>query len=426
MPPIHSHDEAIPAASFQQRIRGRLQGGRVPAAVALLLTMAVLEFLSDKTIVRPYHFTQVDGKIVSANRSFCASVVFRSRGSSSGVGCQTFTNEKLDQGSKDSHSSPLNRITNCTWTPDNSTECEQALQEVVCDKNDLVEMAKVPRILYIGDSVMAQLYTFAGVKARMISPAKKQLMEKTNLLQCLFRNTKNGRCNLNDQYGLSYPPNKTWIHPDTLWAKDGILYGPAIFGLKNPFCQDCVGCSPMFLECSLRDSPTTTTAELLNVANLTHAERINLVYGGFVGMEFARDVEMQSDRFLTTQENVAFYLQEKFNSPGLRKYWQQPTCIVNSGHHDAALPNMTKELYLENVRWFLHLLASECRSILWLATNAPKTNTYVQKIETTKTWGWAVRDMMQQDELLLRTRALYIDIFEASVGYLHRQQYVMF
>lgn len=403
--------DELDADSTKHNLQGWLRPRSLMTAI-VLLTLVTIEFLQSKSMIARFAFTGSEESGVSNKRLICGNAFFSDGSSFSEIDCQN-VNQQANQGSIKDILNP--RIESCTWAPDNSTECEKALQELLCQKGDLIESDKIPRILYLGDSVTIQLFVFGRIKNRMISPAKKQAMEKTGRLQCILRNAKNGRCTLNDQYGLSYPPNKTWVSPVNISAQQQIPHGPVAFGLQNPFCQDCMGCSPSLLECSLRENPSID----FDIANLTNAERMSLVYGGFIGIEFARDVEMQSDRFLTTQENVAYYLKHKFNSDGLRKYWQQPTCIVNTGHHDVLVPNITKESYVENVRWYLRLLAAECRSIIWIATNAPLSNDYEQKINNTKAWGLAVKQLLQED-VLLRSRSLYLDVFEASLTFEHR------
>ena len=306
---------------------------------------------------------------------------------------------------------PILKNNSCSWSPWNSTECQQAIQSLVCDSGG--DPDKIPRILYVGDSTTIRLFFHA--QKRLLTPVKKRIMESTGLVQCVLRD--NGqRCKLNDQYGLPYPPNNTWISPEQIIAQGGLPQGPSLFGSTNPFCQDCIGCSPAYMECSLKEDSSAS----LNVSSLTRRERIQLIYGGFLGVEFARDVEMQSAHFTTTQENIAYYLNRTYNDPGLLKYWQKPTCVVNTGHHDAYIPNITQEIYMANVQWYLHLLARECQLILWVATTSPQKNDprYKQTVEGTHNWGLAVRELLKQDEIL-RHRSLYIDDFEASMTFDH-------
>jgi hypothetical protein len=99
--------------------------------------------------------------------------------------------------------------------------------------------------------------------------------------------------------------------------------------------------------------------------------------------------------------------------------FEKPTCIVNSGHHDVLIQGMTEETYVANVKWYLHLLAGQCERLLWLATTSPETNNFPQKINTTRVWGLAVKDMLEQDAVL-GMKSVYIDVFEASRDFPHK------
>lgn len=79
------------------------------------------------------------------------------------------------------------------------------------------------------------------------------------------------------------------------------------------------------------------------VSNLTDLTKQKLVHASFVGIEFARNVELQTDLFLMTQENVAHFLSTRWNTDEILQLYQKPTCVINTGHHDALIPNITKE-----------------------------------------------------------------------------------
>ena len=161
------------------------------------------------------------------------------------------------------------------------------------------------------------------------------------------------------------------------------------------------------------------------VAHMTSAEIYSWAYSMYLAIEFARDVEIQTDAWPTSQENIAHFLAQTFNAPGILETWEKPTCVINTFHHDISITAMTEELYVEKVRWYLHLMAPQCQKIIWIGTTAPLTNDYYQKIQQTKDWGLAVRDMFQTDEIL-SPLSVYFDPYEASVMAGHRDNSTYF
>ena len=256
-----------------------------------------------------------------------------------------------------------------------------------------------------GDSTMNRLYKWGSTYTNLVSTSRQQVLENTNLVSCKVQDPSD-RCHLNEQFGYDYPPE--WVPPT-------LGHGPILYGLENPYCQDCRGCYPSLLECSATKNQTA----LNEISRLTDSEKMELIYGSFMGVEFAKDVELQTDQYATTQENVVAYVRNSWNAPELLEIWQPPTCLVNTGHHDVLLPNMTQQVYLDNVQWYLHLLADVCQSILWLATTAPQSDDFAQKINTTKDWGTAVQRLIENDGVL-QPKTLYINVFAASRTFPHR------
>jgi hypothetical protein len=144
-----------------------------------------------------------------------------------------------------------------------------------------------------------------------------------------------------------------------------------------------------------------------------------MVHGGYINIEFARDVIMQSPEFLTTQENIAAFLNRTYNSPLLVQDWGKPVCVVNTGHHDMAIPNITIPKFLSNVEWYLNLLNPHCSSIVWLSTTAPQTEQYFQKVNDTLLCNQGVQGILSRSHEL-RTKSVFVDVFEASRSWPHR------
>eukprot|EP00977_Amphora_coffeiformis_P019973 scaffold7729_cov172-Amphora_coffeaeformis.AAC.2 len=376
--------------------------------------------------------------------SLLALVVFLS--SRTNVANRSHDNHGITSNNNSSSSSSsiqiLGRTAACTWAPGHNEECVRAIQSLcgLCppteeeddnNNNDNHphenDQTKIPRLLLFGDSTMERLFRWARMRPSLVSLEKKHTIKQKTGVKCKLHDPQE-RCHLNEQFGLPYPVNQTWIPPHNATRNNDtanvVWEGPCVFGLENPFCQDCRGCFSAKIDCKPLEEEQqppitgTTWDQWLSSTKISYQDRKDLFYGGFLGVEFARDVELQTDRFQTTQENVAHYLQHTWNDPSILQIWQKPTCLVNTAHHDVLIPGITLDAYVANVQWYLHLLHEPCRDILWLATTAPQDDSYRQKVETTRTWGLAVRQMLQQDALL-REKSLYIDVFEASRTFPH-------
>jgi hypothetical protein len=139
--------------------------------------------------------------------------------------------------------------------------------------------------------------------------------------------------------------------------------------------------------------------------------------GGYINLEFARDVILQTQNHTTSQENIAMFMHHNYNTPTLIEAFGKSYCFVNTGHHDAAIQGMTKEVYVENVEWYLRLLQTECHQIIWISTTSPRDNSRVQKINSTFEWGNAVWEMLANQ---IDLPVAFVDVFNASVSFPHR------
>jgi hypothetical protein len=114
-----------------------------------------------------------------------------------------------------------------------------------------------------------------------------------------------------------------------------------------------------------------------------------------LSVEFARDVEWQTSEYSTTQENlISKYIADQWNSDDLVYEFGRPICVVRAGHHDVAVPNITLEIYMENVNWYLELLLQQCDYVIWISSTAPAHDEYAQKIEGTYVWNMAVLELL--------------------------------
>ena len=135
------------------------------------------------------------------------------------------------------------------------------------------------------------------------------------------------RCNQTSLYMGLTPPVR-WARPN-----HSRMEGPFHYGLANPGCSDM-------------------RSWWITIACPKAGPGVTIEY---LGVEFARDVAMQSTVAPTTQESTAIYLRGR----------PPPSVVVfNVGLHDVVVgtspPNVADrpwpDIYEENLRWFLSLL----------------------------------------------------------------------
>eukprot|EP00539_Tryblionella_compressa_P003529 CAMPEP_0178732318 /NCGR_PEP_ID=MMETSP0744-20121128/198_1 /TAXON_ID=913974 /ORGANISM="Nitzschia punctata, Strain CCMP561" /LENGTH=162 /DNA_ID=CAMNT_0020384427 /DNA_START=52 /DNA_END=537 /DNA_ORIENTATION=- len=147
------------------------------------------------------------------------------------------------------------------------------------------------------------------------------------------------------------------------------------------------------------------------------------MYGGYFSIEFARDVEVQTPQFLTTQENMAEFFEEHYNRNSwiLEQFGGRPICIVSAGIHDIYLPQITLGKFLDNVEFWLDLLMTPCGHIVWLQNTAPlrkdetdKSSSYPQTQKKVREWNQGVFERLNETQRLPKDRITVVDVFEAS------------
>mmetsp|Transcript_45989 Transcript_45989/g.68448 ORF Transcript_45989/g.68448 Transcript_45989/m.68448 type:complete len:409 (-) Transcript_45989:334-1560(-) len=330
----------------------------------------------------------------------------------------------------------MNLLSSCVWSPESPTACETLLTNHICSGEEGVQSNTTKtkkagrRMLVFGDSTNHHLFKHhpqnflvGKLIASNVADACK------GRYQC--RVARGHRCRNNHLFGADYPINKTWMPPDNV----NNVEGPLIYGSDHPFCTDCNGCRSQFLQCFPQDILSATTQ-----CRIPSGDGRGIVHGGFIGVEFARDVEIQSSRYRTTQENIAAFLRNEYNQESLVEDWGRPICVINTGHHDVMIPNITKSRYVENVRWYLQLMAPQCSHIFWLETTSPRGDSeYIQSRNRTKAWNQGVKQMLSEETQsiilanmdqeqhqeepqgrpLLRSKVAYVEVFDASVSYPH-------
>lgn len=123
----------------------------------------------------------------------------------------------------------------------------------------------------------------------------------------------------------------------SFWSPPSSREGPLKNGLENHFCSDCSGCWGFVFE-----SPA-----------------IDIEY---IPVEFAKDVELQTEDTRTTQETIAKYLKSST---------RETILLVNTGLHDCAFQDFNFAVYEQNLASYLRLLtAIEHVKVVWIHTNA--------------------------------------------------------
>jgi len=281
---------------------------------------------------------------------------------------------------------------------------------------------------------------------------------------------------------------QTWIMPDPSKGE-----GPALFGHDNPNCQDCGGCNSEYTFCDfvmdgeepsppppnpqqpsqrrrlqqhIRKQHRHRRRRLQETTAMDHendnADECHLnstamrsffaghAYGGYFSIEYARDVEIQTRHYKTTQENVVgVFVPQHYNQNHHHQQQQQqqrdnddtdraatmdtrlpasstmtsstsdlfggpPICVVSSGIHDMRVgvvgwnpTNKTGadlDMYLYNVRHYLGLLQRQCSHIVWIlnATPVRKNDTdplyapHPQTVERVQIWNRATQDLLME------------------------------
>jgi len=358
-------------------------------------------------------------------------------------------------GNHEANQAPKEKFS-CVWSPEDggSRACEALIRSLLCHDNissssssngltGAVSRGKARRILVLGDSTMKRLYGANGRFYRELVLEKADVISGTLHDRFLCGHIGPGRCNLTEQFGLPRP--EQWIKPEQ-------FEGPKLYGLDHPFCQDCSGCDTVLVECHPNDAndnirssdnnhnsingsmPSSATIASNSTMGNNNRRMITstaaaapepfgdielLTYGGFIGMEFARDVELQTPTFRTTQENVANYLSQKWNSEEMLSVWDKPVCLVSGGIHDVML-NVSLAEHKANIEWYLNLLAGPCRFLIWVAATAPATEGYAQTVEGIRAYNAAVREMISDRvPAAVRDATVFVDVFDASIGFPH-------
>ena len=114
-------------------------------------------------------------------------------------------------------------------------------------------------------------------------------------------------------------------------------------------------------------------------------------------MEFAKDVDLQTPEFQTTQENIAAYIDRVWNTAELLKDWGKSVCVLSAGNHDMVIANITTVEYIQNVKFMLTNMMDSCVHMIWLGNTADIKDypEHIQTKEKMKLWDVSMKKMIE-------------------------------
>lgn len=273
----------------------------------------------------------------------------------------------------------------CVYDPEDTTDCDKMMAE----RLPLPTEYQIPgskqsigrrRWLLFGDSTMNLLYHGSSLD-ELLDPNNDNSVEKGSKycpIKDIQRTTRTE--NTNEEVGkrpklcalydvMELEHRKEWALPD-----HSNLVGPRNYGFRNPFCKDCGSCKTEYHVCSRIENVKVLGTDLVSTDDV-HCKSGRQVYGGYLSQDFAKDVELQTDAYLYTQENYAAFIASTWNTPELLVDWGKPICVIRNGMHDIAfLTNENDEdfdkKYKDNVGWMLEQYQPVCEHIVWLGNTA--------------------------------------------------------
>ena len=300
----------------------------------------------------------------------------------------------------------------CTWSPGHDKECHDLMHTRLPLTSNTPRMR---RWLFFGDSTMAHLFHRSNLTFELTTSPNASVHGAgagcfNHCMACYVR--KGGRCHLNDVFDLQYPDKWYSLQGTT---EEYMFAGPVDFGSTHPHCTDCSGCDTTFLKCDFVPN-STCNEDCVDI----HNER-KLIYGGYVAMEFALDIEIQTPEFLTTQENLVSYIDRVWNFPEHLREFGKPVCVISAGMHDVKIANVTALDFLRNVKLLLANFIPVCTHIIWLGSTAPSNvpnKRFKKTIPLMKEWDSSVKEMIHIDAEFQESIS-FIDVYNASLKYGH-------
>jgi hypothetical protein len=222
------------------------------------------------------------------------------------------------------------------------------------------QLPEYKNILFLGDSTYSK---FAGY----VTGSWQQIFPTAAFFE------KSSPCERLSYYRL---PRGNWVPPDRSKGE-----GPNM--ASSPFCGDCADCKSGRIASGGKP------------------------YGWeYLFVEYARDVEQPSTTTKTSQETVALYLKQSPHPSRL--------CVVNTGLYDMALPGITVDVFLNNLKDYLHGIAPSCQNIVWVTIGATMITGGPQSNDNIIVWNSKIKAMLSTDNVLL-PKLVYLDAWQASV-----------
>lgn len=308
---------------------------------------------------------------------------------------------------------PLSDVWSCTWFPNDHGKCDELLyhrlpsassnKERMIRGGNLQYQIDSQRWLFFGDSTMKRLFDRSEIKQVLIREPLEEVRKKCLGHSICDEHTAE-RCELNTNFGLPFA--EVWVQPDP-----DSFEGPKVYGAENQYCTDCSGCQTNFMECRYLFDPREGSGSVCK----NHKRR----YGGYITMEFARDKEIQTPQFSTTQENVSYYISTRWNTPDLVREWGKPICVLGTGNHDVLLEAITTKAFTENVLFMLNTMKPSCAHMVWLGNTCNgRKSKHLQTMKQMKVWDRAVMKLIESNPDLLAMMT-YLDVFDASLTFPH-------
>lgn len=333
----------------------------------------------------------------------------------------------------------------CKWSPKDQKECNELFSKKFSrertKEGESDEDAQPSsdrrgaRWLFFGDSTVKRLFDRSDLKKVLLQDplieAQNGCLGQEGLdLSCEQREGE--RCKLNAIFGLPYADK--WIAPDPT-----LFEGPVRFGSENEYCTDCAACQTHFLECQLRKKKEVGATTSSSVRGLYEDQQLatphqlcqekqerGMYYGGYISKEFARDTEIQTPEFRTTQENLAAYITRTWNSPEMLQHWRKPICILSAGNHDILINGISTEDIVRNVKFLLMTMKPACEHIIWLGnTSSNRRSTYRQAKERMFHLEKGVKELIAS-EPELQEMLSFLDVIDASLTFPHKDYIHMY
>ena len=224
----------------------------------------------------------------------------------------------------------------------------------------------------------------------------------------------------------------------------GKTQGPFSFGLRNPFCSDLshfkntriqtidVGVdADVDVDVNVdanadghNDTDVAVNVDIDVGVDVGTGSNVTVVphkYTEYLVVEYASDVEQQTNTTNTTQQSVTLYMEQELKHYNLTT--SDSVCVVNTGIHDQHLcDNKTEanclDIYRRNVQEYLRLLDRVCGHIVWISTTPVRGDvTEVQDSNRTVEWNKAVMSLL---ETYYAEKSFYLDTWKRALNHDHK------